>query len=135
MRNLKVAATKTEKKVRNMHKYSYKNGGVYVWFLQRLTGFLLLALLLVHMLVEHFTLGGHELSYALVAKRVATPLWKIIDSLFLIMGTFHGLNGVWMIASDYIKKDWLKVAVVSVLLCLGGVLLTLGLLTVIPFKM
>jgi succinate dehydrogenase hydrophobic anchor subunit len=47
---------------------------------------------------------------------------------------FHGLNGVWMIASDYIKKDWLKVLVFSLLLCLAGILLTLGLLTVIPFK-
>ena len=117
-----------------MHKYSYKNGGVFIWFLQRLTGFLLLGLLLTHMLVEHYTLGGHELSFELVAKRVATPLWKTIDSLFLVLGVFHGLNGVWMIASDYIKKDWLKVLVFSLLLCLAGILLTLGLLTVIPFK-
>jgi len=117
-------------------KFSYKGGGVFIWFLQRLSGIILLVLLITHFFYFHLYLHfiGEEFNFAEVSGRLVSPFWKTFDVLFLFSAVFHGLNGAWMIASDYLRKDWLKVAVLSAIITLGAVLTILGLLTIVPFK-
>ena len=75
-----------------------------VWYTQRVTGALLLPLLVAHFWVEHFmskTLLRGDLSYEVILSRISNPLWQGIDILFLIVALIHGLIGLRAIVLDY----------------------------------
>ncbi len=114
------------------YKGSARSGGAVAWFLQRLSGLVLIVLLLVHFAVLH---GGDGLvTYEKVASRLATPAWKTFDLLFLVLGIFHGMNGFLMVIRDYAAPGWKRGALYAVAVIGGAVLLILGFLTVIPFR-
>src|SRR5437660_10703707 len=80
----------------------YRN--VAAWYLQRITGALLLVLLIAHFWVEHFmtaSLRHGELSYQAILGRIANPMWQFIDIAFLVIALCHGLNGLRGIILDY----------------------------------
>jgi len=80
----------------------YRN--VISWYLQRITGGLLLLLLTAHFWVEHFMsaeLRRGNLTYEAILGRIANPLWQSIDIGFLLIALFHGLNGLRNIILDY----------------------------------
>ncbi len=114
------------------YKGSARSGGAVVWFLQRLSGLVLIVLLLVHFAVLH---GGDGLvSYEKVVSRLATPEWKTFDLLFLVLGLFHGMNGFLMVVRDYAAPGWKRGALYAAVVVAGAVFLILGCLTVIPFR-
>ena len=70
----------------------YRN--VIGWYLQRITGALLVVLLAAHFWVEHFMsaeLRG-DLTYEAILQRIANPAWQFIDIAFLLVALYHGLN-------------------------------------------
>ena len=74
------------------------------WYLQRITGALLVILLIAHFWVEHFmtaALRRGELSYEVIASRISNPAWQAIDIAFLIVALYHGLSGLRNIILDY----------------------------------
>lgn len=80
----------------------YRN--VISWYLQRITGALLIVLLAAHFWVEHFMtaeLRRGGLSYEAILGRIANPVWQFIDIAFLLVALFHGLNGLRNIVLDY----------------------------------
>lgn len=110
------------------------SGGFNAWLLQRLTGIILIFLLLIHFGVVHNFPKGGGLSYAVVAPRLATATWKVFDLLFLVCALFHGLNGVWMVVQDYVHGEGVQNWIFYALCTLGLILLVLGTTSVIPFK-
>lgn len=77
---------------------------VVQWYLQRITGALLVFLLIAHFWVEHFAseqLLRGDLSYEAIRGRIAQPLWQGIDIAFLLVALYHGLSGVRNILLDY----------------------------------
>ncbi len=114
------------------YKGSARSGGAVAWFFQRLSGLVLIVLLLVHFAVLH---GGDGLvTYEKVAARLATPAWKTFDLLFLVLGIFHGMNGFLMVVRDYAAPGWKRGALYAAVVVAGVVVLVLGCLTVIPFQ-
>lgn len=80
----------------------YRN--VIGWYLQRITGALLVALLAAHFWVEHFMsaeLRRGDLTYEAILRRIANPVWQFIDIAFLLVALYHGLNGLRNIVLDY----------------------------------
>lgn len=74
------------------------------WYLQRLSGGLLLLLLIAHFWVEHYateTLLRGELSFEAIETRIRSPLWQAIDLSFLAVALYHGLSGLRNILLDY----------------------------------
>ncbi|MBM3287060.1 MAG: hypothetical protein FJY88_06880 [Candidatus Eisenbacteria bacterium] len=115
------------------------SGGLMGWFLQRLTGILLLPVVITHLLVTHYAFGNPargamEVEYASVAARLASPWWKLIDITFLIVVLFHGLRGVWVVLQESVHKPWARVALYSLALILGVGLAVLGTVTILPFR-
>jgi len=90
------------------------------WLLQRVTGLVLLAGLVVHFYVMHYS-GGNALDYESVMARLESPYWKAFDILFLVAILYHGFNGLWGIAIEYIGNDRLlkPVQLLIVVLSLG----------------
>ncbi len=94
------------------------------WLLQRITGALLLVLLAAHFWVEHFMTAPvrhGELTYEIVAARLANPAWRAIDIAFLIVALYHGLNGLRNIVLDYGPFRRLTVLTMNAALVVIGV--------------
>lgn len=78
--------------------------GVAAWFFHRVSGVLLVLMLLVHFLVMHFLGQEERISYAIVLRRLSNPWWKAFDLTFISLVLYHGFYGMWGIASEYVHR-------------------------------
>jgi len=109
--------------------------GAQAWYLQRITGILLVFLLVGHFLFQHFGLEEPEagqLTYSVVTKRLANPMWKCLEIAFLVVALYHSLNGIWMVAADYVHNAQLRVGIFTLLWIAGLFLLVIGVITLLP---
>jgi succinate dehydrogenase / fumarate reductase membrane anchor subunit len=102
-----------------MFKYqNTKSTGSKSWVIQRVTGVALVILMIGHYILMHYNPdSGH--TYQAVLNRMSYSWYRIIDISFLILGMYHGLNGVWGIFRDYKLKTWQNYTIVALLLILG----------------
>jgi succinate dehydrogenase / fumarate reductase membrane anchor subunit len=109
-----------------------KNSGASKWFMQRITGIVLVVLLIGHYILMHATPdSGH--TYQAVMERLHSPVWKIIDLTFVTLGLWHGLNGTWNVIRDYeIKPAW-NMTIYTVLVVTGVAFWFLGINTILSF--
>ncbi|MDA8431975.1 MAG: hypothetical protein M0Z60_03310 [Nitrospiraceae bacterium] len=99
--------------------------GAKGWVLQRITGTLLFAGLIVHFSVMHFS-GSRQITEEFVLERISSPYWKAFDLAFLSSAIFHGFNGLWGIALEYVGGPaWLKLSR-TLLLASAGMLMLAG---------
>jgi succinate dehydrogenase / fumarate reductase membrane anchor subunit len=89
------------------------NFELYSWLFMRISGLLLVVLVLGHLFIMNILDGGvHRLNFAFVAGRWASPFWQFWDLLMLWLAELHGGNGLRTIIDDYARKDstrlWLK---------------------------
>jgi succinate dehydrogenase cytochrome b556 subunit len=101
----------------------YRN--VIGWYLQRITGALLVVLLAAHFWVEHFMsreLRRGDLTYEAILGRIGNPVWQFIDIAFLLVALYHGLNGVRNIVLDYSRVGRRAAQTVTVVLVGTGVI-------------
>jgi succinate dehydrogenase / fumarate reductase membrane anchor subunit len=101
----------------------YRN--VVWWYTQRITGALLVPLLVAHFWVEHFMsadLLRGDLTYAAILGRISNPVWQGIDIAFLLVALVHGLNGLRNIVLDYSRVGRRAAQAVTVSLVVAGTL-------------
>jgi succinate dehydrogenase / fumarate reductase membrane anchor subunit len=99
----------------------YRN--VIGWYLQRITGALLIVLLTAHFWVEHFMsteLRRGDLTYQAILARIANPVWQFIDVAFLLVALYHGLNGLRSIVLDYSRVGPRAAQVISIVIVAAG---------------
>jgi succinate dehydrogenase / fumarate reductase membrane anchor subunit len=109
------------------------SGGALAWFLQRLTGIVLVPILLVHLLTMH-RYHEHGLAWDQVTRLMSNPYWKVLEISFLVLALYHGLNGIYAIIQDYVKVAWVRLAIFSLVILAGLVLLVFGIVTVLSIK-
>lgn len=109
------------------------DSGAVNWFFQRISGIVLLFLLLIHFWMMHYS-GEEKILFNAVVKRLSDPKFKVIDLSFLVLGLYHGLNGVWMVVQDYLKSPAWKITVFSLLSFAGLILVVLGFVAVLPIS-
>jgi succinate dehydrogenase / fumarate reductase, membrane anchor subunit len=109
-----------------MYKYqSSKNSGATSWVLQRISGLALVVLMIGHYILMHYHPdSGH--TYDAVLGRMQFSWYRIVDLVFVTLGMYHGLNGIWGIFRDYNMKSWLKLSILSSLVILGIAFLAWG---------
>jgi succinate dehydrogenase / fumarate reductase membrane anchor subunit len=83
------------------------------WLFMRLSGVLLVVLVLGHLLIQLVLDGGvSKIGFAFVAGRWASPFWQVWDLLMLWFAMLHGANGLRTIVNDYAESTttrlWLK---------------------------
>jgi succinate dehydrogenase / fumarate reductase membrane anchor subunit len=71
------------------------------WILQAITGVLVIVLVGVHMIFQHFVAAGGLRTYADVVAYIRTPFFLGWETIFLIVVTWHALLGVRAIALDF----------------------------------
>ena len=109
-------------------KETSKSGGL-IWLFQRVSAVILFILLMAHFITYHF-IGHGIVKYADVAEKMKSPVFSLIQFIFLLTALYHGINGIWMVTEDYMKKRWTRITVFSILVLLGLTLFFVGMLTI-----
>lgn len=105
------------------------NYELYSWLFMRVSGVVLIFLVLGHLFIMNILDGGvQRINFGFVAGRWSSPFWQVWDLLQLWLAMIHGGNGLRTIINDYAERDktrfWLKslLYVVSVFIILLGTL-------------
>jgi succinate dehydrogenase hydrophobic anchor subunit len=72
----------------------------FAWVAQVTSGVLLLVLLTVHMVAQHFVVEGGLRTYADVVAWIRNPVVFAVEALLLICVTWHGIAGVHAVLLD-----------------------------------
>ncbi len=88
------------------------------WVFMRVSGLILVFLVLGHLFIMNILDGGvQRTKFAFVAGRYASPFWQMWDLLQLWLAMIHGTNGLRTIINDYAARDqtrfWLKTVLFS----------------------
>jgi succinate dehydrogenase / fumarate reductase membrane anchor subunit len=112
-----IEAPRTRTK-RTAGRRSRTNFEMLAWLFMRLSGVVLVFLVLGHLIIQLLLDGGvSKVSFAFVAGRWASPFWQGWDLLMLWLAMLHGANGMRTVINDYAQRDttrlWLKVLLVT----------------------
>jgi succinate dehydrogenase / fumarate reductase membrane anchor subunit len=77
----------------------------WLWAFQATTGALLLVLLTVHIIAQHYVAEGGLRTYAEVVSWLRNPLVFTTELVFLVTVTWHALAGIRGIVADFGPKD------------------------------
>jgi succinate dehydrogenase membrane anchor subunit len=110
------------------------NFELYSWLFMRLSGLLLVILVIGHVFVMLVMGDGiKRVNFAFVAGRWSSPFWQTWDLLQLWLAELHGVNGLRTIINDYTERDqsrfWLKMLLYASAL----LVLVLGTLVIFTF--
>ena len=76
-------------------------GGSLVWIFQVISGVLLFVLLGVHIVMQHFVVKGGLRDYAQVLRYLSNPAVLAVESLFVIILTWHAMLGLRAVLLDF----------------------------------
>lgn len=96
------------------------------WILQAFTGIMLVVLLGLHMVVQHFVVAGGLRDYQQVVQYISNPFLFLLEIAFLIIVTWHALLGVRAIILDLGLKPATERRVTAVMWIVGVVMVAYG---------
>jgi succinate dehydrogenase / fumarate reductase, membrane anchor subunit len=94
-------------------RVSRTNFELYGWLFMRLSGVVLVVLVIGHLIIQLVLDGGvSKVGFAFVAGRWASPFWQYWDLAMLWLAMLHGGNGLRTVINDYAEQAatrmWLK---------------------------
>jgi succinate dehydrogenase / fumarate reductase, membrane anchor subunit len=108
---------------------------VWWWFFMRISGLILMFLVLIHLYIMHLIGEGVErVDYAFVSARWQNVGWKTFDWTMLFLALVHGANGLRIIIDDYVKRPGTRTAVKTILYTSVGVLMIMGTAVLVTFN-
>lgn len=100
---------------------------VLLWYGMRVSGLLLVVLVLFHLWLNHIHTEVGELSYDLVVGRLGRwPLLRVVDFLILFLGLGHGVNGLKNVIDDHVDQAGQRAFWLSLLFVTFAVFLVAG---------
>jgi len=99
----------------------------FAWLAQVVSGALLLALLTVHMIAQHFVVEGGLRTYDQVIAWIRNPVVFAVEALLLVCVTWHGIAGVHAVLLDLGLRGRAERIAARVLLDLGVITILYGL--------
>jgi len=107
---------------------------MYSWVFMRMSGLLLVVLVLGHLLIMNVLDGGvHRVNWGFVAGRWASPFWRTWDLMSLWLAELHGTNGLRTVINDYASRDTTRFWLKMLLYTSAFLVLTLGTLVIFTF--
>ena len=108
---------------------------VWSWFFMRISGIILLFLVLIHLYIMHLIGEGVErVDFEFVASRWAHVGWKTFDWTMLFLALLHGANGLRVVIDDYVKSPGKRTTIKALLYTSTGVLLIMGTAVLVTFN-
>jgi succinate dehydrogenase / fumarate reductase, membrane anchor subunit len=122
------------RRVRPTSSRSKTNFEMYSWIFMRMSGLLLVVLVLGHLLIMNILDGGvQRVNFAFVAGRWASPFWRTWDLMMLWLAELHGTNGLRTVINDYAERDGTRFWLKMLLYTSAFLVLTLGTLVIFTF--
>ena len=107
---------------------------VWWWFFMRISGVLLLFLVLIHLYVIHLVGEGVErVNYEFISQRWSSVGWKTFDWLLLFLALLHGANGARIVVDDYVQKPGRRTLVKTLLYTSTAILMVMGTAVLVTF--
>jgi succinate dehydrogenase / fumarate reductase membrane anchor subunit len=107
---------------------------VWSWFFMRVSGVVLLFLVLIHLYLMHLVDAGVErVDFAFVAARWDNLGWKSFDWVMLFLALLHGVNGLRIIIEDYVRSPGTRAAVKGALYAVATILMIMGTAVIVTF--
>ncbi|GCE48331.1 succinate dehydrogenase / fumarate reductase membrane anchor subunit [Thermosporothrix hazakensis] len=106
----------------------------FSWYYFRISGILLVFLVIGHITLTHVTTDVACTTYSFVAARYANPFWRLYDWLLLTLGLTHGVNGLRVVIDDYVRHPQARLALQGLAAVLLLVFFMLGTITLITFS-
>ena len=104
------------------------------WLFMRVSGVLLVVLVIGHLLIMNILDGGvQRINFAFVAGRWASPFWQVWDLLQLWLAIIHGTNGLRTIISDYAAKSNTRLWLHTLLYVSAAFVIICGTLVIFTF--
>jgi len=108
---------------------------VWWWFFMRISGVILVFLVLIHLFVMHLVDSGVErVNFAVVAERWDNVGWKTFDWALLMLALLHGVNGARIVIDDYVRRPGLRTAIKGSLYAVAAILAIMGTAVVVTFS-
>lgn len=108
---------------------------VWWWFFMRISGIILVFLVLIHLYVMHLVGEGVErVNFAFVAERWDNVGWKTFDWALLFLALLHGANGLRIIIDDYAHKDSVRTTLKGLLYTVTAALMIMGTAVIVTFN-
>lgn len=107
--------------------YTRARENSWLWLAKVLTGVLVLAVLLIHLVVNHFVAEGGLLTYADVLAYYKNPVIPVMEGFFLVFVVSHALLGVRGILLDLAPPPRLLRAADVALVAFGAGAIVYGL--------
>lgn len=110
------------------------NYELYSWLFMRVSGVVLVFLVLGHLFIMNILDGGvQRINFAFVAGRWSSPFWQVWDLTQLWLAMLHGGNGLRTIINDYAERDNTRVILKSILYVSVVFIILLGTLVIFTF--
>ena len=110
------------------------NFELYSWLFMRISGLVLIFLVLGHLFIMNILDGGvQRINFAFVAGRWSSPFWQVWDLLMLWLAQLHGGNGLRVIINDYAERDSTRIWLKSALYASMVLILVTGTLVIFTF--
>ncbi len=104
--------------------------GAFAWYFQRITGVILFVQVLVHFYIAHHTWdSGHD--WNTIVQRLSNPYIIAFYLVFVVLGLYHGLNGLWAVIRDYQMKPGVRQVIFGVIVAAGIFIGILGFITML----
>jgi succinate dehydrogenase / fumarate reductase membrane anchor subunit len=113
------------------------NFELWAWFFMRLSGVVLILLAVFHLLYMHFVIGVDKITFDTIVQRWTGnlgALWRVYDFLLLAFGFSHGMNGLRVVAEDYVPRGGWMILAKSAIVVLWFTLLSMGAYIIFTFK-
>jgi succinate dehydrogenase / fumarate reductase membrane anchor subunit len=76
-----------------------------MWRFMRSSGFLLIPLVWIHVLIKDVVHGVHEIDYNYVIAHWSSVGWQAYDIALLAFAFGHGMNGLRQVANDFFHSE------------------------------
>ncbi|QIA26191.1 succinate dehydrogenase hydrophobic membrane anchor subunit [Thermaerobacter sp. PB12/4term] len=106
---------------------------LWSWFFMRISGLLLIFLVLGHLYIMHILNSVEIIDYNFVARRWANIGWRTYDWVMLALALFHGANGIRVIIDDYAHRPGWRTFWMVLLYVVTFILLVLGTVVLVTF--
>ena len=132
MDSTEIAAPRAPRSVRR--RRSRSNFELHSWIFMRVSGILLVVLVLGHLFIMNILDGGvQRINFGFVAGRWASPFWQVWDLLMLWLAMIHGGNGLRTIINDYTRRDASRFLLTMLLYVAAAMVIALGTLVIFTF--
>jgi succinate dehydrogenase / fumarate reductase membrane anchor subunit len=110
------------------------NFELYGWLFMRISGVLLVVLVIGHLFVNLMVgTGIQRIDFAFVAGKWANPFWQVYDLLMLWLAMMHGTNGLRTVINDYAERDQTRFWLKALLVVSASAIVILGTYTIFTF--